>query len=621
VIGLSLYFRNTSVAEIPLIQPPLSARGAAIVDATGREVMLRGVNWFGMETDTRSPHGLWARDYKAMLTQMRDLGYNVIRLPYSVQSLQASTVSGIDFTIGSNRDFEGMTPLQVMDRVIQEAEQNGLMVLLDSHRLNDQRIPELWYGDGFTEEDWINTWTMLATRYREQANVIGADLKNEPHGQASWGTGDRATDWRLAAERAGEAILKIAPDWLIVVEGVEKNVPGQVLDIHWWGGNLEGVRNYPVRLSRRDKLVYSPHEYGSGVFDQPWLQDRTFPRNLYRRWEIGFQYIARLKIAPVWVGEFGGRKIGRWSREGVWQRQFIEYLDENNLGFAYWSWNPNSDNTGGILNDDWRSVDGRKQRYLGALLTRSGFVIANASRINTTAVPPVSAIAQSPSEPQPSPLEQPPSISKEQRPSPRSALTLPAPSPSAAPEASVASPSPDSDDAAIAPSPNPEGTAIAPTPSPSPETPAPASSPSPTDQATKPLNPAPVPPTPAASSAEPSPLANSQPNPIEQPIVSRNLQLRTAQIESDWQEGFCFRAQIVNRGRSQSSPWRLTFRMEDAIIDSSWGGLFDRDGDYYTVEPYDWGRSLYPDQTLDLGFCAKKRGSNYQPEDVGLEVE
>ena len=39
--------------------------------------------------------------------------------------------------------------------------------------------------------------------------VIGADLHNEPHSPACWGCGDPNTDWRLAAERAGNAILSV----------------------------------------------------------------------------------------------------------------------------------------------------------------------------------------------------------------------------------------------------------------------------------------------------------------------------------------------------------------------------------------------------------------------------
>jgi endoglucanase len=361
---------NTSnnVLASEVIQLPLSTSGAKIVDAKGKTVLFRGVNWFGMEVETHAPHGLWKRDYKEMLAQIKSLGYNLIRLPYSVEALRSKSASGIDYSIGSNKELQGKTPLEIMDLVVQEADRQGLLIILDSHRLNDKRIPELWYGDGFSEADWIDTWQMLARHYKNQKNIVGADLKNEPHGQASWGTNNLATDWRLAAERAGNAILGINPNWLIVVEGVENNVPRQKLTHHWWGGNLEGVKRYPVRLSKRNKLVYSPHEYGEGVHKKPYFDDKSFPKNLTQRWETGFYYIARQKIAPIWIGEFGGRLVDSKSKEGIWQNQFVNYIRAKNLSFAYWSWNPNSSDTGGILLDDWKSIDAPKQVLLSKIL-------------------------------------------------------------------------------------------------------------------------------------------------------------------------------------------------------------------------------------------------------------
>lgn len=347
---------------------PLSTQGAQIVDADGNPVLLRGVNWFGMETSTHAPHGLWARDYKDMLAQIKSLGYNSIRMPFSVAALQSEEVSGIDFSIGENTDLQAKTPLEVLDIIVQEAARQGLLILLDCHQLNDQVIPELWYDEDYSEADWINTWKLLAEHYRDQANIFGADLKNEPHGPASWGTYDFKTDWRWAAERAGNAILAINPDWLILVQGVEQNVPDQQLEIHWQGGNLEGARRYPVRLSVPNKLVYSPHEYGPGVFDQPWFSEDTFPENLRDRWDVGFNYLVTENIAPVLIGEFGGRQTNDQSPEGIWQRQLVDYINEHDLSYAYWSWNPNSDDTGGILLDDWQQIDAAKQALLAQTL-------------------------------------------------------------------------------------------------------------------------------------------------------------------------------------------------------------------------------------------------------------
>ncbi|WP_346292996.1 glycoside hydrolase family 5 protein [Sphaerothrix gracilis] len=343
---------------------PLSTRGAQIIDAAGKPVLLQGVNWFGLETETHAPHGLWARDYKDMLAQIKGLGYNFVRVPFSLAALRSPTVSGIDFSIGSNAELADKTPLEILDAIVAEAEKQQLLILLDSHQLNEQLIPELWYDDEYSEADWIEAWTMLAERYRSQKNILGADLKNEPHGEASWGTGDRETDWRLAAERAGNAILAVNPDWLILVQGVENNVPDQQLAIHWQGGNLEGAAAYPVRLSLPNKLVYSPHEYGTGVFDQPWFSEPEFPQNLRDRWEIGFHYLATENIAPILIGEFGGRQVDCQSTEGIWQRELVDYIAENNLSYAYWSWNPNSADTGGLLLDDWQQIDTEKQALL-----------------------------------------------------------------------------------------------------------------------------------------------------------------------------------------------------------------------------------------------------------------
>jgi endoglucanase len=356
---------NTSYAATTIV-PPFYAQSSHIIDSTGKVILLRGINWFGMEVDTHAPHGLWVRDYKQMLSHIKSLGYNLIRLPYSVEGLNSLHISGVDYSIGANADFYGKTPLEVMDLIIQEARRQGLLILLDSHCLKDGHISELWYGDGFTEKDWIDTWTLLAKRYKNQPNVIGADLKNEPHGRASWGTDDFTTDWRLAAQRAGDQILQVNPNWLIVVEGIEKNVPNQRQHGYFWGANLEGVREYPVHLKKSHKLVYSPHEYGGAKVS--WFQASDFPSNLYQRWEIGFHYIATKRIAPILVGEFGGYHVDSKSKEGIWQQKFVDYIASKKLSFAYWCWNPNSKGTGGVLQDDWKTVNAPKQALLSKLL-------------------------------------------------------------------------------------------------------------------------------------------------------------------------------------------------------------------------------------------------------------
>ena len=342
---------------------PLGAvhtEGGKLVGADGQEVRLTGVNWFGLETPNFAPHGLWARNWQDMLDQVAAAGFNCIRLPFSNQVLDAgSLANSIDAT--KNPDLQGLTGLQVMDRIVEGAGRRGLAIVLDRHRPSADVQSELWYTDRVSEARWIEDWTMLARRYRAQPAVVAADLHNEPHGAASWGDGNARTDWRMAAERAGNAILAVNPDWLIVVEGIER----VGTDAYWWGGNLAAARDHPVRLARRDKLVYSAHDYGPDLYPQSWFAAADYPRNLPTIWRRHWAYLPAEGIAPVLVGEFGGRSMGH-DPEGTWQRSLVEFLKASELSYTYWSWNPDSGDTGGILKDDWLTIDRAKLDVLSS---------------------------------------------------------------------------------------------------------------------------------------------------------------------------------------------------------------------------------------------------------------
>jgi endoglucanase len=333
-----------------------------LVDASGCKVVLTGVNWFGFETSTFAPHGLQVRNYQDMLKQMVQLGFNTIRLPYTNQLFDpASKPQGINFQL--NPDLKGLQGLALMDRIIQGAGRVGLRVILDRHDPTADQRPPLWYSDQMPQTRWIQDWVMLAQHYRGNTTIIGADLANEPHGPATWGDGNPSTDWHMAAEQAGNAILAVNPNWLIIVEGIEQYHG----DAYWWGGNLEGAEQYPVRLSVPDKLVYSAHDYGPELYVQQWFQvpklsdlAQTLPIVWLKHWA----YLAKSGV-PVFVGEFGGNSLGQ-DAEGMWQRTLVYFMKINSISYTYWSWNPDSGDTGGILQNDWKTVNQSKIDLLSA---------------------------------------------------------------------------------------------------------------------------------------------------------------------------------------------------------------------------------------------------------------
>lgn len=338
----------------------LHVEGNRLLDDAGNEARLTGVNWFGFETSNLSPHGLWERDYRSMLKQIHDMGFNTVRLPWCNAMMRDDAKTSSINTYGTdsydgfdpvNEGLEGKSPLEVLDAMIDAAGQLGLKVMLDNHSRNPDgyMVETVWYTDDFSESQWVDDWITMAKRYQGNPTVIAFDLNNEPHGEATWGAGVEGTDWNKAAQRCANAIQQVNPDALIVIEGVEK-VGG---DSYWWGGNLSGVKNHPIEILVQDKLVYSPHEYGPEVFAQPWFTTSSFPQNMASIWDAHFGFIMNQEMGHLFVGEFGIRDVtSDDGRAGEWFSTFMEYMG-GSYSWTFWSLNPNSGDTEGILQYDW----------------------------------------------------------------------------------------------------------------------------------------------------------------------------------------------------------------------------------------------------------------------------
>ncbi|MFO1081352.1 MAG: Calx-beta domain-containing protein [Reyranellaceae bacterium] len=391
----TLKIGNVSVAEgSPGAVAPgwFSTSGNQIVDSAGHSVEIAGVNWFGFESSNLAPHGLWARGYKEMMDQMVQLGFNTIRLPFSSELLHTTAApNGIDFS--KNADLQGLSGLQVMDKIVDYAGKIGLRIILDHHRSEAGAGTSgngLWYNSQYTQAQWVADWQMLASRYGSNPTVIGADLHNEPY-NGTWGGGG-ANDWAAAAEQAGNAIGSVNPNWLVFVEGIG-TYKGQS---YWWGGNLMGVKDRPIQLALGNKLVYSAHDYPNSVYPQSWFSDPSFPANLPAKFDQMWGYIYRQNIAPVWIGEFGTKLVD--PKDAPWLKAITSYLGgdfngdgtsdiaagQKGISWTYWSWNPNSGDTGGIVGDDWKTVNQAKLAYLTPIESPFGSTASNVASFVVT---------------------------------------------------------------------------------------------------------------------------------------------------------------------------------------------------------------------------------------------
>src|SRR6185295_15842379 len=75
-------------------EPPfpwyLHGVGSKIFDSNDMPVRLRGINWSGLQTVARVPDGLHRRTIESIVTQIEELRFNFIRIPFSSESIKAT---------------------------------------------------------------------------------------------------------------------------------------------------------------------------------------------------------------------------------------------------------------------------------------------------------------------------------------------------------------------------------------------------------------------------------------------------------------------------------------------------------------------------------------------------
>jgi endoglucanase len=540
----------------------LHTSGGSIVTAAGTPYVVKGISWFGMETTNCAPHGLWSISLDAGLAQIRSMGFTTVRVPFSNECLASAATSSIDYAV--NPGLANQSPQQVLDILIRQAAAAGLNVILDRHRPDSGAQSELWYTPQYSEARWIADWTALVTRYKNDPTVIGVDLHNEPHGAACWGCGNAATDWHAAATRGGNAVLAVNPELLILVEGVEKQPNGSST---WWGGGLGGVATKPVRLRVKNQVVYSPHDYPASVFAQTWFSAANYPANLPAVWDANWGYISKRGIAPVLVGEFGSKL--ETTSDAQWMSSLVSYLGTHKMSFAYWSFNPNSGDTGGIVADDWVTPQAAKLAAIRPLLTGAAASQAPTVTPKPTPKPPVT----------PTPTVSP-------KPTPKPAVT---PKPTVTPT----------------PTPKPKP-AVTPKPLPKPTiTPRPTAAPKPT------VTPKPTPkPT---VTPKPTPKPTVTPKPAPTPVTGTGA-TAAVNLQSSWGAGYV--AEILVTGTSGVSGWTVTWADPTVTgIVNAWGMTCSvAVKTSVTCTGADWAGTVAAGQTVRPGVQVTASGAPAAPK-------
>jgi len=364
----------------------------------GREFQIFGVNVIGAETNDIGIHGLWAGlsipDY---LKLIKEEGFNVIRFPIGTRCLQNLPVADNILATwhGPNAYLKGMRSLDLMKEWIKECEKIGMRYIFDLHHLEDGKIPHLWYTEKYPESQWLSDIRKIAETWKGLPGFIGIDIKNEPS-WVTWGDGDPKKDWKMASEKAFQAMNAVNQDILCIVES-------------WGLSDVNTMDQNPPQISP-DRLLLSVHVYGPDVWlDWPEYNAGNFPQNMRGKWDGMFGNLARRRA--IYVGEFGGKYgSGRGGmKDKLWQDAFAQYLSEVAPNFTYWGWGDNSGwDTGGICADGgFRKIRDDKMAMLNLIWKETAsFTPDTAGPAPTPAPTPVPTPTPVP-EPLPTPLPTP----------------------------------------------------------------------------------------------------------------------------------------------------------------------------------------------------------------------
>ncbi|MGO9199696.1 MAG: glycoside hydrolase N-terminal domain-containing protein [Limisphaerales bacterium] len=339
VLILSLFFACILGAGRAEPAGFLRAQEGRIVDAQGREVILRGMGlggWMLQEgymlginregtqhsikaritdlvgkEDCEKFYQLWRQNHmgRADVDLLAQSGFNSIRLPmhYNLFTLPIEE----EPVKGGNTWLEA--GFAMLDNLLAWCKANRMYLILDLHAAPggqgkdanisdyDPAKPSLWESD-LNRQKSIALWRKLAERYAGEPWIGGYDLLNEPNwtfeGKDKNGREDTRNQplWELY-QAISKAVREVDTNHIVIIEG------------NGWGNNYNG-------------------------FPGPWDPDMVL--SFHKYWNPNTQEaIARFLAlrekhrVPLWLGESG-------ENNDQWFRDCVALVERNHIGWAWW---------------------------------------------------------------------------------------------------------------------------------------------------------------------------------------------------------------------------------------------------------------------------------------------
>lgn len=321
-----------------------------------QEFRLKGINWNGFESECNVVHGLWLSPLHHYLDVLQEQQFNALRIPLSFEVMEDLDLVIKEGCGTSEPEILGRTVREYLGVFLDHLSARGISVLFDLHTILGE-ITEYPSTDEVSEDRVIAAWVNFAQAFGKHPAIMGLEIKNEPHGLCT------TSDFHHHCARVITAIGERF-EGLYFVDGTSQSSE----DKPPWGGTFEMISHSCdddalCKLGMFDRLVFAPHVYGPDVRgDDALLEgDEVFEKR--------FGFLKRHPFfhgSAIIVTEFGGHML---EEDGRYYDKWKAYMDTVNLttGAFFWTFPPSSEDTGGMLDDNWDSINTDKSNFLTSI--------------------------------------------------------------------------------------------------------------------------------------------------------------------------------------------------------------------------------------------------------------
>ena len=281
-----------------------------------------GVNLAGAEFGENFP-GVFGTDYPYPTAEELDYynskGLKLIRLPFAWERIQHG--------LNANLDTDELNRLKDFVQLVTD---RNMQVILDLHnygrRFNADGVDEIIGSANLQIAHVKDVWTKLATEFKDETNIWGYGIMNEPHDMLA------STPWFDIAQAIINGIRTVDMSTKIIVGGDSWSSAER------WPEESDNLKNL---VDPSDNMIFEAHVYfdndASGTYRMNYDDEGAYPNLGIDRVKPFVDWLAENNFKG-YIGEYGiPDNDARWL---VVLDNFLAHLQSKGINGTYWAGGP-----------------------------------------------------------------------------------------------------------------------------------------------------------------------------------------------------------------------------------------------------------------------------------------